>query len=246
MRGKTLLGALLVSVALSSQAFGFELLDRMLGLNTGCGTCDPCGEVACCEPAAKCCAPEPACCERPACCEPECGKATCRPCCDLFGGLKGLFACRSCGKASCCEPECCEKAKCCAPEPACCEPACCKPRCQPLLCKPRCCEPKCCEPACCEKPACCEPECGKAACKQRCICVPNFGLLDSLGGLFKCHRCCKTSCCEEGCCDTCGGGAAEATAPATAPQEEAAPLPKAPVADPSASNQRYYRRIVRN
>ena len=35
MRSKTIFGALLVSAALCSQGFGFELLDRMLGLNGG-------------------------------------------------------------------------------------------------------------------------------------------------------------------------------------------------------------------
>ncbi len=50
MRGKTIFGALLVSVALCSQGFGFELLDRMLGLNGGgCGECNACAKVACCE-----------------------------------------------------------------------------------------------------------------------------------------------------------------------------------------------------
>ena len=54
MKGKTIFGALLVSVALCSQGFGFELLDRMLGLNCGgCGECNACAKVACCEKA--CC-----------------------------------------------------------------------------------------------------------------------------------------------------------------------------------------------
>ena len=68
MNGKTIFGALLVSVALCSQGFGFELLDRMLGLNCGgCGECKACAKVACCEKAGKCCCPEPACCAKPAC-----------------------------------------------------------------------------------------------------------------------------------------------------------------------------------
>ena len=256
MKGKTLLGALLVSVALSSQAFGFELLDRMLGLNRGCGACDPCGEAACCEPATNCCAPEPACCEEPArceepacceepaSCEPSCAKPCCkRSCCDLFAGLKGLFDCgRGCKKSCCEEPQCCEEPECCAPEPECCEPACGKSKCS----KPRIFKSLCRKKSCCEEPACCEePECGSCRKKSRC----GKGLLDFLGGLFKCgHSCKKTSCGEEVCyddgCGGCGGG--EAAAPAEAPDEEAAPLPKAPVADPSASIQRYYRGIVRN
>ena len=55
MRSKMIFGALLVSVALCSQGFGFELLDRMLGLNGGgCCECNACAKVApCCQP---CCA----------------------------------------------------------------------------------------------------------------------------------------------------------------------------------------------
>ena len=41
MKGKVVFGALLVSVALSSQGFGFELLDRLLGLKGG-GSCNSC------------------------------------------------------------------------------------------------------------------------------------------------------------------------------------------------------------
>ena len=57
MRSKMIFGALLVSVALCSQGFGFELLDRMLGLNGGgCGECNACAKVApCCQPCANLC-----------------------------------------------------------------------------------------------------------------------------------------------------------------------------------------------
>ena len=49
MRCKTIFGALLVSVALCSQGFSFELLDRMLGLNGGgCCECNACAKVAPC------------------------------------------------------------------------------------------------------------------------------------------------------------------------------------------------------
>ena len=105
MRSKTIFGALLVSVALlSSQGFGFELLDNMLGLNRGgCGGCEP----ACCEKA--CC--EKACCE-PQACEPQCGQSCCKDSCDLFAGLKGLLSCNSCCQSSCCEADCCEAVSC--------------------------------------------------------------------------------------------------------------------------------------
>jgi len=115
-------GALLVSVALCSQGFGFELLDRMLGLNNGgCGECNACDKVACCEKACPqaCCA-APACCEKPACCEnATCGKCKkCRatPVRDLFGDLKEMFEAKGCVT----ETKCCEAAKACCPEPACC------------------------------------------------------------------------------------------------------------------------------
>ena len=96
MKGRMVVGALLLSVALVGQGFGFELLNGLMGVNRGCSTC---GEPACanaCEPA--CPAP---CCEacEPACCEPAC-EPCCAPRCDLFAGLKGLFACKSCGCAA--------------------------------------------------------------------------------------------------------------------------------------------------
>ena len=107
MRSKTIFGALLVSVALCSQGFGFELLDRMLGLNCGgCGECKACAKVACCEKACpKACAKvvscEKAC---PKACEPACGdtgcgeckKCRCTPVRDLFAGLKDMFEAKGC------------------------------------------------------------------------------------------------------------------------------------------------------
>src|SRR5271168_2993425 len=48
MKWNMVLGALVVSVGLCGQSFGFELLERMLGLNDcGCNTC-------CTKPAAAC------------------------------------------------------------------------------------------------------------------------------------------------------------------------------------------------
>ena len=56
MRNKTFFGALLLSAALCSQGFSFELLDRMLGLNNGGGDgCNACANVA----SAKACCPRP-------------------------------------------------------------------------------------------------------------------------------------------------------------------------------------------
>ena len=158
MRSKTIFGALLVSVALCSQGFGFELLDRMLGLNGGgCGECNACAKVACCEKACpKACCPEPACCEKacpkacePACCETatcgKCKKCRCTPVRDLFAGMKDLFE----AKGTVCETGCCDAAQGCCPEPACCEKAC------PKACEPACGCEKCCKVKRCRKARCC-------------------------------------------------------------------------------------------
>ena len=225
MRSKTIFGALLVSVALCSQGFSFELLDRMLGLNGGgCGECNPCAKVAPCEPCAKTCAPA-------ACCE----KATCNPCCkkyhatpvrDLFDNVKDMFEAKGCQ----CEPVPCCEAKGCCPEPACCGKT---VKCHKVRCceKPSCkaCEPACkaCEPACCEKP--CKPKCHKLYRR------PVVELLENLFGNDECNEGCEAGC---GCGGTTVPGKAPATGPAKAP-EQAAPLPAAPKADkdPSASIQ---------
>src|SRR4029078_9491966 len=62
MRWNMVFGALVVSVGLCAQSFGFELLDRMLGLND-CG-CNSCCQKSC----------EPSCgCDQG--CEPKCRAA---------------------------------------------------------------------------------------------------------------------------------------------------------------------------
>src|SRR5580704_6563585 len=92
MKWNMVFGALVVSVGLCSQSYGFELLERMLGLNDcGCNSCcqkscEPaCGCDKGCEPA---CGQGNACCAAPAC-EPACGAAP---------------SCGSCG--SCCQKRC--------------------------------------------------------------------------------------------------------------------------------------------
>ncbi|MFM7137202.1 MAG: hypothetical protein ACKO1M_09065, partial [Planctomycetota bacterium] len=114
MKRMMYLGALVLSVTVCSQSFGFELLDRMIG-HKGCASCCEPGCDAgngCCEPACDAgngCT-EPACDAGNGCCEPACDAGA--GCCgirkarkhDLFGGLKGLFAKKK--RASCCEPAC--------------------------------------------------------------------------------------------------------------------------------------------
>ena len=132
MKGKTIFGAILVSAALCSQGFSFELLNGLLGLNDGgCGECKACANVGCCA--------KPACCEK-ACPRPvrrwlavrrrvavrtACGCEKCKRCRatpvrDMFGNLKDLFEAKGCQ----CEACGCEAAKGCCPEPACCAKAC--------------------------------------------------------------------------------------------------------------------------
>ncbi len=253
-----------MSVALCGQGFGFELLDRMLGLDCGC--CEPAAcKPAACEPAVC----EPAACE-PAACEPDacgpCGKSKCRDKCrratpvrDLFSGLQDLLDCKkgcgkSCGQKGCCEPA----AACCEPAAACCEPvaACCEPVaacCEPVACKPAACEPAACEPAACE-PAACEPDacepCGAKCGKKKSSCRrPLLDLLDGIFGCCKSKGCGKSACCEPAGCGGCGGcGEAEAADAAGNGAEAPGELPRAP--DPSASLQRtrgiYQASIARN
>jgi hypothetical protein len=143
MKRMLFLGALVFGVTVCSQSFGFELLDKMLGhkgctsccepgCDAGNGCCEPgcgagngCAEPACgagngcaepaCDAGNGCC--EPACDAGAGCCEPSCGAA--KGCCkkkhDLFGGLKGLFACKK--KSRGCTDSCCEPG--CGAEPAC-------------------------------------------------------------------------------------------------------------------------------
>jgi hypothetical protein len=198
MKRMMFLGALVLSVTVCSQSFGFELLDRMLGCKGGSSCCEPaCGVGGgCAEPACGIgggCA-EPACGVGAGCCEPACDAGA--GCCDagsccgttsrcrgkLFGGLKGLFACKkrhtSC--TSCCEPACDAGAGCC--EPACDAGA------------------GCCEPACGAAAGCCEPACGAdvGCCGVRKKCTPIRDLLASLKKAKRCGASC-TSCCEPAC-----------------------------------------------
>ncbi len=214
MKWNIWIGALAVSVGLCSQSFGFELLEQMLGLRHHGSCCQP----TCCEPEPTCCEPEPSCCDpEPACCEPE---------------------------PSCCEPEpsCCEPADCCAS-------SCCSKRCGlfdglhglfDLTCN-RCKKSSCCETSCCDpEPSCCEPE--PSCCEPVSCCSKKRHCGGLLAGLFKHHnRCCKPA---SSCCSTasscCGGGSVSYGGEGGTVHEadEAAPMPPAPMPDPSASLQR--------
>ena len=94
MKWNILIASLVLSVGLCAQGFGFELLDRMLGVS-GCGC-----HTSCCDSKPACgCEAAPACgCEaKHDCgCEPTCCKKRCR-----VGLLDSIFGCHSC-KRSCC------------------------------------------------------------------------------------------------------------------------------------------------
>jgi len=225
MKWTSFLGVLVLSFGLCSQTFGFELLDRILGIgNSGCceSSCGCEAEPECgCEAEPECgCEAEPECgCEaEPECgceaepdcgceAEPDCGCEAEPDCgCESDGSCKsqnrvsilgsgGLLASLFSGKG------CCDTSGGCEAEPECgCEA---EPECG--------CEA---EPECgCEA----EPDCG---CDTGCNKRSRRTLLDDLlGGLRKSCGCDTADCCD-------AGGDVDA--------EEAAPMPPAPIVDPSA------------
>lgn len=148
MKWNILVGSVVLGLGMCTQSFGFELLDRMLGV-------DSCCESTCCEKKSCCEAPAPSCgCEAAA---PSCG-CEAEPCCKTKC-RKPLFNFNRCCKPKCCEaaaPSCgCEVAAptCEAVAPSCgCEaaPKCCKSKCRRthlldriFACKKRCCKPAC-------------------------------------------------------------------------------------------------------
>jgi hypothetical protein len=260
MRWNMFLGALVVSVGLSSQSFGFELLDRMLGLN-GYGS-NSCCEPQCCEKscAAPACAPacEPAC-AAPAACAPACEQSCgCDNGCGHGHGLLGGHrhgccggdvgcGCSHLGVRTChshdlfgglrglfdCHRGCgCDHG---------CGNGCAEPACAAApACEPACAAPAACAPAC-EQSCGCDHGCHRNHCRRGC-------LLDIFG-----HR--RRGCCNNGCGNGCGcgaeptcgcngGGAPMPTAvPGAGVPTDAAPMPPAPMADPQAQL-RSQRRVV--
>jgi hypothetical protein len=160
----TALAAGVLYLAAASSAQAFDLLDRMLSTNGGCG----------CEAAPSCCEPDPCCQKRVGlldrlhrksnCCEPVCGvEAACGvepTCCDPCNSCKPkrpslLDHLRSCRKscAPACEPAC-------GAELACHDPcdSCCAPKRPGLLSRLFSCRTSCapaCEPSCGAEPSCC-------------------------------------------------------------------------------------------
>jgi len=104
MRWNLVFGALIVSVGLCSQSFGFDLLDRMLGMGCGCdaqATCceKPCGAaVAACDAKACGCAAATGCAAKACGCAAGNGCGCKKSCCKSHcGGLLGIFNHCGCG-----------------------------------------------------------------------------------------------------------------------------------------------------
>ncbi len=247
MKWNMVFSALVVSVGLCGQSFGFELLNRTFGWNGGtccdaaapsCGCAAAAPSCGCAAPAAApscgCAAPaaEPSCGAAPSCgvAEPSCGAAPscgcgstcCRKHCNLFGNIENWLACHKHCHRSCCgaAPSC----GCAAAAPSC----------------------GCAAPA---EPSCgAAPSCGCAAVEPSCGAAPSCGCGNTCGkrrhclvGLFhRHHGCCDApSCCTEATCSAepscaapscgCGGSSAPAAAPPV--MESAPPLPPAPTPD---------------
>jgi hypothetical protein len=226
---------------MTTQSFGFDLLDRMMGSRGhGCDT-------ACCETPA--CPVGPTCgCEAPSCdsgCAPFGG--------GLLSGLCGGNDCCAAEPACGCEPTCGIAAPACGCEVASCDSGCGHKRGGLLSrlfrhhgkssCDAACCESPCAEPACG-----CEPTCGIAAgpacgcdnsCDSGCGHAKRGGLLSRLFGGHK-----SSSCCDMGCDTGCGCGTPAAVPYSSpAPSMHSVPEAPAPIVDPSASIQSK-RRVV--
>jgi hypothetical protein len=221
MKWNILVGSLVLGLGLSTQSFGMDLLDRMLGTNyNGCSDKSSCCDTPCADPGPSC-----------GCdtgCDVQCVpcKAKCRktPLLDL---LRGCLKCKKsscdggcdagCADPGCADPGCadpgCGVEPACGAEPACgCETVCAPKKCRktPLLdllrrhkCKKQSCDGGCADPGCGVEPACgAEPACGcesgcdkcaaKCSVKKRC----RVSLLDRI---FGCRSCKKQSCSEPAC-----------------------------------------------
>jgi len=217
MKWNIFVGSLVLSIAACTQSFGFDLLDRMLG-SSGCGCESSCCETNCCK--VKC--------ARTRCCNNGCNSCA--------------KVAPSCGVAA---PSCVKAAPTCAAAAPTCAAA---------------------GPTCAAAPSCgADKGCGNG-CGNKC-CRPC--LLDRL---FSCH---SSNSCNKGCGNGCGNGCskaapscaapscgvaapscvkaapacgcdAKAPAAAPAPGGDVAPMPPAPVVDPSAYNAKYNGRVVRS
>jgi hypothetical protein len=101
MKWNMVIGALMISAALASQSYGFDLLDRMLGMKHSGHGCSSCGV----EPSCGCdsgCGHEASCGCETSCCDSgnSCCNACQQYCCktpDIFAGLFGCGCNHGCG-----------------------------------------------------------------------------------------------------------------------------------------------------
>ena len=231
MKRTVLTMAMVVACAMSNQSFGFDLLDRMLGIKC-CGGADTCCDTGCdmgCEPACGCEVASSPC----GCAEPACGCEVASPC--------GMAS--PCGCAS--EPACgCEMPTACC-DSGCDSGGCCLSGAKKKGCglldklfgkKKSSCDSGCCgvaEPACgCETASCCDNGCDSGGCCLSGGAKKGCGLLSKLFGK-------KKSSCDSGCCGVaepacgceptcgapaCGCGAAPMAVPTVTPSYQSAPV----------------------
>lgn len=247
MKWNILVGSLVLSLGLSTQSFGANLLDRMLGANYNgdCDTVNRCEETVV----------EPSCGVVDDCCVPSTKRCRKTPLLDMVRGLRRDDCCDPCGEVVCVEDPCCEPT--CGHEDPCgdmaCESCCATRRKRPLLdmmqgLRRKVSRDPCCEPTCGVEDPCGEPTCGyEDPCDPVCepCCAPKrpgLALLKRIFGGRKKSVCCEPTCgvadpCRE---PTCGF---EMSEPAEAPTEAAEPKAEdgqedevgpAPVVDPTA------------
>lgn len=188
MKWNILVGSLVLSLGLSTQSFGANLLDRMLGANYS-GDCDT---VTCCEPSCV----EPSCgCEQVVdeCAVPCAKKCRETPLLDMLRGLRRDTCCDPCAEPVCAVEDPCSEPTCGFEDPCgdpVCESCCVKCRKTPVLDMLRRLRQKvsrdpCCEPTCGVEDPCCEPTCGV----EEPSCEPTCGVEDPCGAPA-CDRCC--------------------------------------------------------
>ena len=227
MRVKILVGALLVSMAVCSQGYSFEILERLLGLG-GDGNCGACCAVWNLCPRLQ---------------------SQVLPRAVLCARVRPILLCqtvlRSRVRTSVLRPGLCQavlctallcaglRKPCCAPATCGCEGECgCKARCTPVrdllanikvrLCCDTCCGDEGCGSAgCCEK-SCCEPKCHKLYRR------PVVELLDKFFHGEECCEGCGCACAESGCshCENCMESGHSTISPAPTPVPAPAPMLK--------------------
>ncbi len=228
MKRFTLTLTMALGCLMTSQSFGFDLLDRMLG-SRGCG----CDTISCVTPT---CGSETACCPS----GPTCGA-------EGLGLFNRLGCNKGCNVDPCCDSTPCSTLTACCDSDPCCSTGIGRGGLLSKLFNKRgsaCCDSGC-EPACgCETG--CAPACGSSCGCATTGCDSPCGLVSKPRGLLTrlFSKCGQSNCCDapcDGIASGCGCGAP--VAPHSVPTLDSVPEAPAPVADPSASYQSK-RRVV--